>query len=116
MRTCKNCEARGGKIEDGYVSVFVCRFFDSSQVSLRGVVVQTYTVVGYQDCPNHQKVADLLAILVGKYPTHLRGEIVGGSEIEISTLKSAAYVHSFAQPIRKRNTRLGCKIRLKSLE
>ena len=64
VRTCKNCEARGGKIEDG------------------GVVVQTFTVVGYQDCPNHQKVADLLAILVGKYPTHLRGEIVGADSKE----------------------------------
>jgi len=44
----------------------------------RPVLVKTYTVVGYQDCPNHQRVADLLAILVGKYPTLLRGEIVGG--------------------------------------
>jgi len=65
VRTCKSCDARGGKIgEEG------------------PVLVKTYTVVGYQDCPNHQRVADLLAILVGKYPTHLRGEIVGADSKE----------------------------------
>jgi len=65
VRTCKNCEMRGGKIgEEG------------------PVLVKAYTVVGYQDCPNHQRVSDLLAILVGKYPTHLRGEIVGADSKE----------------------------------
>eukprot|EP00009_Paramoeba_aestuarina_P008118 CAMPEP_0201520652 /NCGR_PEP_ID=MMETSP0161_2-20130828/12019_1 /ASSEMBLY_ACC=CAM_ASM_000251 /TAXON_ID=180227 /ORGANISM="Neoparamoeba aestuarina, Strain SoJaBio B1-5/56/2" /LENGTH=110 /DNA_ID=CAMNT_0047919105 /DNA_START=286 /DNA_END=618 /DNA_ORIENTATION=- len=44
--------------------------------------VKTYTVVGYQECSNHQRVADILAVLVGKYPSLLRGEIVGADSKE----------------------------------
>eukprot|EP00008_Paramoeba_atlantica_P004070 CAMPEP_0201475130 /NCGR_PEP_ID=MMETSP0151_2-20130828/590_1 /ASSEMBLY_ACC=CAM_ASM_000257 /TAXON_ID=200890 /ORGANISM="Paramoeba atlantica, Strain 621/1 / CCAP 1560/9" /LENGTH=199 /DNA_ID=CAMNT_0047855145 /DNA_START=120 /DNA_END=719 /DNA_ORIENTATION=- len=64
VRICNACEIRDGKPDDA------------------SVPVKTYTVVGYQNCPNHQRVADLLAVLVGKYPQILRGEIVGADSKE----------------------------------
>uniref|UniRef100_A0A7S4PNV2 FYVE-type domain-containing protein n=1 Tax=Paramoeba aestuarina TaxID=180227 RepID=A0A7S4PNV2_9EUKA len=66
VRVCSDCYMRGGKPPD-----------QTPQVT-----VKTYTVVGYTNCANHQKVADILAVLVGKYPTLLRGEIVGADTKE----------------------------------